>query len=292
MWLNIAQEIREERKNFTNQFRELIRSNIANSDLSPTARCYLEETLLEEGATRYYRFSVTAANELIGFGFDLEPERITQMKFGMALMLFWLRIADRYLDSSKDPLIINQLKEYLEKGGEHPHQGDPLTESLCFVSRMLKSHGEQEGYYLDLIGPLQETTRALYQEFANLDDIKAYCESRETTGVKLADTFLAIMGFYVKGLSQNNFERFKNFYHNQFKAAMHLDTLAGFVKDYNAGIAPKPTIRNRLYVLYRMADKIFEHLLYLPRSISGSTRVLSYSAVSTYHILLDSPTKG
>ncbi len=291
--LDLIREVGEERQQFRDSFRERINGSLQTAVMSGSAREYLEEQLMDEGMTRYYRFSVTAANELKGFGFKVQEERENELRYGMGLMLFWLRLTDRVIDSRPDKnTIIGNIHAYLNDGIQLPYTGESLVESTYFATELLRGHANSEGYIGKLNGSLHAMTNSMMNEVKDFASISGYCDARESTSVGLAETFLMIMGNYISPEFGVDFKRFRNFFYEQFKAGILLDTLSDFGKDYKAGIAPQPTIGRRFYVTWRMIKNTAKYFAYLPRSIEGTTRLLSYSTFSIYHLLRDSSTQG
>lgn len=291
--VNIINEIPNNRSEFTSYFRSQMQNSIDSSEINNSTQRYLNDQLTDEGMTRYYRFSTTVTNQLRGFGFQMDEDQENELAYGMGLMLFWLRLADRVIDSSKHNIqIMNKVYDYLNEVDEKLYSKDHLIDSLYFATKLLRSHAKKEVYFKNLIFSLQEMTDVMLNEITEVNDIRLYCNLREDVGTKCTDVIFSVIPAHISNQNEVVFERYRKFFYEQAMAGMHLDTLVDFNKDYSAGIAPKPTFSNKMIVAGKMVKRICKAIPLL-RPFRGETiRAISYSAVSAYHISIDSTTKG
>lgn len=291
--VDIINEIPNNRSEFTSYFRSQMQNIIDSSEINHSTQRYLNDQLIDEGMTRYYRFSTTVTNQLKGFGFQMDKDQETELAYGMSLMLFWIRLADRVIDSSNNkPQIINKVYDYLNEINERLCSENPLIDSLYFATKLLRNQAEKEEYFKNLIFSLQEMTDVMLNEIVEVNDIRLYCNLREDVGIKCTDVIFSVIPNYISNQNEVVFERYREFFYEQAMAGMHLDTLVDFSKDYSAGIAPKPTFSNKMIVAGKMLRRIGKAISHLPPLGGGTIRAISYSAVSAYQISRDSATNG
>ncbi len=291
--VDIINEIPNHRREFTSYFRSQMQNIIDSSKINPSTQHYLNDQLIDEGMMRYYRFSTTVTNQLRGFRFQMDKDQETELAYGMSLMLFWLRLADRVIDSSNNkPNIINKVYDYLNEINEQPSSDNPLIDSLYFATKLLRNQAKKEGYFKNLIFSLQEMTDVMLNEIAEVNDIRLYCNLREDVGIKCTDVIFSVIPNYISNQNEIVFERYRGFFYELAMGGMHLDTLVDFNKDYSAGIAPKPTFSNKMIVAGKMFRRIGKAISHLPPLGEGTIRAISYSAISAYQISRDSATNG
>ncbi|MCC2694868.1 hypothetical protein [Nodularia sp. LEGE 04288] len=172
---------------------------------------------------------------------------------------------------------MNNFKTFLQQTTPFSHAG-VKTEAVQILANILLNKGYRKAINQTLVNLCQ--TMINEHETANLE---RFCQMRETSAIDGTQLFLDLLLPHIPPDKKVNYRNLRRFFYAFAKAGNYLDTLLDWQKDYEHGIALKPTFSHRLYVTKRLSMNLLYCAACFPVNLEG-IKAIAQMTISVFDL--------